>query len=570
MEIRPDKVPVLRLVEQAQEGRIALPQFQRNFVWPREEIADLLLSILKGYFIGTFLLLETDRDHTPFGVRPLAGVGKRPEDLRPERLVLDGQQRLTSLHYVLAAPAIPLRWTRHPYRFFLDLRKALENDDDGLVFSRRADRCGDLLDEETQFERWILPFTEVPRWTEWKDRYEDWLFDRDRDEHRRYREERRNRWNELLGMFRGFQVPVIEIPKVHDGDREGITEVCAIFEKLNSTGIRLSVFDLLTARLYRYGIDLHALWEEAVSEHALLKKFSEGSPADYGVLALRTVALLRRQEVKSRSLIHLGPEGFEDDWRTAVAAMEKALKRVTGTEPGGFGAFDSAWLPYRTMLPVLAAVLVAAERAPRPDQAYRDLGCWYWTSVFLERYAGAVESRTYRDAMDLLRRQEEPDFRPEVFLDVRRLILDNERFQLRTVARVNSIYRGVMSLVALRGARDFENNDGIAFHQLEDHHIFPRAFLRERYGLKKGEKVNTILNRTLITARTNRRISRKAPSEYLAEIFPERERSAILESHFIGPEAQKAMEADDYDAFLEARERSILAELRERLDAARE
>lgn len=569
MEIRPDKVPLLRLVEQAQEGRIALPQFQRNFVWPREDIADLLLSILKGYFIGTFLLLETDRDHSPFAVRPLAGVEKRPEDLRPERLVLDGQQRLTSLHYVLAAPPIPLKYTKHPYRFFLDLRKVLEDEDDGLVFSIRADQCGDYLTEETQFKRWILPFTEVPRWTRWKDKYEDWLFDKDRDEHRRYREERRDRWNQLLNRLTGFQVPIIEIPKVRDADQEGIAEVCAIFEKMNSTGVSLSVFDLLTARLYRHGIDLHALWEEAVSEHALLAEFSGGDPDAYGVLVLRTVALLRRQEVKSKALINLSPDGFEDDWRSAIDAMEKALTRVKAVHPDGFGAFDRAWLPYSTMLPVLAAVLAAAERAPRPDQAYKDIKCWYWGSVFLERYAGAVESKTYRDAMDLIRKQTEPDFRPEVFSDIKRLILDNGQFRLRGVARVNSIYRGVINLIAIHGARDFENNDGISFHDLEDHHIFPRAFLRDRYGLK-GEKVNTILNRTLITARTNRKISRKAPSQYLAEIFPDDQRSAILESHFIGPEAHEAMKSDDYEAFLEARERSILAELRKQLEAAHE
>ena len=87
MDIRPDKLKLLELVEKAQQGKIALPQFQRNFVWPRDDIADLLLSILKGYFIGSFLLLRSDADDTPFAVRPIAGVEIPASHLRPEWLI---------------------------------------------------------------------------------------------------------------------------------------------------------------------------------------------------------------------------------------------------------------------------------------------------------------------------------------------------------------------------------------------------------------------------------------------------------------------------------------------------
>lgn len=121
--------------------------------------------------------------------------------------------------------------------------------------------------------------------------------------------------------------------------------------------------------------------------------------------------------------------------------MEKALMGVKAVHPDGFGAFDRIWLPYSTMLLVLTAVLVVVERAPRPGQAYKDVKCWYWGSVFLERYASAVESKAYRDAMDPIRRQTEPDFRPEVPSDIKRLFLDNGQFRLQGMARVNSVYR---------------------------------------------------------------------------------------------------------------------------------
>jgi hypothetical protein len=125
-----------------------------------------------------------------------------------------------------------------------------------------------------------------------------------------------------------------------------------------------------------------------------------------------------------------------------------------------------------------------------------------------------------------------------------------------------------MNLVAITGAKDFATNDGIPFHELEDHHIFPRAFLRDHYGLK-GDEANTILNRTLIKDSTNRRISRKSPGEYLREVFPPAHREEILRSHLIGPEAQQAMENNNYEAFLTAREKDILNCLKVYLEPAR-
>lgn len=168
-------------------------------------------------------------------------------------------------------------------------------------------------------------------------------------------------WNRAVGVIRQFYVPTIEVPKIKRDDADGIAEVCAIFEKLNSTGVALSVYDLLTARLYRFGVDLHRLWQQAVEDNELLRQFSGGDPDIYSVLVLRTLALIREQGVKSKSLINLRPEGFEKDWQTAVLYIEKALKRATSTSQDGFGAFAQKWLPYSTMMPVLAARVSSLE-----------------------------------------------------------------------------------------------------------------------------------------------------------------------------------------------------------------
>ena len=97
MEITPDKRELIGLVESAYAGRLCLPNFQRDFVWTREEIADLIRSMLRGYFLGSLLLLQCDPKLPPFAPIALRGAKPHTADPQPEHLVLDGQQRLTSL-----------------------------------------------------------------------------------------------------------------------------------------------------------------------------------------------------------------------------------------------------------------------------------------------------------------------------------------------------------------------------------------------------------------------------------------------------------------------------------------
>ncbi|CEP69106.1 Domain of unknown function DUF262 [Moorella glycerini] len=563
MDITPDKKRLLDLVERARSGEIALPEFQRNFVWTRDDVRDLLTSVLKGYFIGSFLLLKVDAESSPFAFRAVAGVEKPRDLLKPDWLILDGQQRLTSLHYAFAAPPLPLKWTKYPYRFFLDLKKISAGDLDVAVFSERADQCGRYLDRAYQFEKLIVPFTELPRWEDWLNDYERWLIERDREHYfNEYFKVRKPVWNSAVEVIRQFYVPTIEIPKVKPDDADGIAEVCAIFEKLNSTGVALSVYDLLTARLYRFGIDLHRLWQEAMEGNELLHQFSGGDPDIYGVLVLRTLALIREQEVKSKFLINLRPEDFAKDWQTAVLYLEKALKRATSTSQDGFGAFVQKWLPYSTMMPVLAALLYRIDRDKLDNRAYRGVKKWYWGSVFLERYAGSVESITLADYRDLVQWFSDPGHKPAVFEQIDRNILHNPNFSLRDTARVNAVYRGVMNLVAIQGAKDFRADDAIEFHALDDHHIFPRVFLASVKDVKGKSKyqnpdINTVLNRTLISQATNRRISRMKPSEYLAKLVPSERKKEIMATHLIDEAALAAMERDDYEGFLEAREKRI-------------
>lgn len=570
MHTTPDNQKLLDLIESARKGKLVLPQFQRNFVWSRDDITALLSSVLQGHFIGSLLLLNTDYDNVPFAVRPLQGVDLNLAGLKPDVMILDGQQRLTSLHYAFAAPNIPLRWSKYPYRFFLDLNQITKGKLDDAISSERAGDCVKMLDREQQFQTKVVPFTEIEHWDNWLFAYEQWLVQNDKDDYfARYFPEEKPTWSKTMDRLKSFQVPTISIPKIHADDQEALAEVCSIFEMINSTGVKLSVYDLLTARLYKDKIDLHHLWEDTVDRYHLLDDYSEGSPDEFGVYVLRTIGLMRGLDVKSKSLINLSKVDFEKDWKKAVEYMEKALTRMTSSGTDGFGAFDRKWMPYLTMVSPLAAMLYAIDKLKFGHKAYHWIQRWYWSSVFRERFAGAVESNIYRDYQDFLKSMSDPEFEADALQQARVSIVENPGFSLKNVSRLNSQYRGVICLIAQRGAKDFAKDDSIEFHTLEDHHIFPAAYLGKLRGPDgkpyPSDRINCVVNRTLIADKTNKIISKSNPSRYLEDVLPAEGASAILSSHYIDAEAKSAMQADNYEAFLDAREHTLIAEMINRI-----
>lgn len=580
MDIIPDKRKVVGLVEQAHEGKICLPNFQRDFVWTREEVADLVRSIVRRYFIGSLLLLRCDPALPPFAPVFLRGSKPEYQEPRPELLILDGQQRLSSLIYALTAPDLSLKDSSQRRWFFVNLDLLLEDpESDEIVFDRAKRELRGLDTRETQYEQHILPCTQLLRsqlFYEWRDGFEDWLRAADPDQLDTYRKQWRDRWTEAVTNFQNFEVPLVELPRVEDSDSEAIGRVCAIFEKLNSTGVELSVYDLLTARLYRSGIKLHDLWDEASAKHPILRAWSGGKADQYkfGVLVLRTLALLRGLDPKPRILIDLSPDNFEADWRRAAAAIERALELITHVGPDGFGVFNGKWLPGFGLVPVLAALRAELETNKLGEEARADLRRWYWCNVFMERYSSAVESKSRKDYAEMTAHWFDGAPPPAV-LDEARDWIGAPGYRIRgSASYASAVYSGVFCLLALRGARDWRRREAIQLQELQDHHIFPQAYLK-RHGLSRNAEINTIANRTLISNETNGKISDKAPATYIndPEIFPSGTGGALVAPHFMDPailtlmnEGTETLTNDKavelYDRFVRAREQEIIAEIR--------
>lgn len=153
---------LLRIIENARRAKVVIPDFQRSFVWERDGIQDLLTSILRGYFMGMFLMLDTPSENAMFPFRPVEGVKIQSHRQATVRLVLDGQQRITSLFYALYEPDIPLQRAKYPHRFYLRLESILENDLESAVVgvSERDTKHKAELDQLVDTHK-ALPFSRL-------------------------------------------------------------------------------------------------------------------------------------------------------------------------------------------------------------------------------------------------------------------------------------------------------------------------------------------------------------------------------------------------------------------------
>ena len=455
MEITPDKRNLVLLVEQAHKGTLCLPNFQRDFVWKREEVADLIRSVLRGYFVGSLLLLRSDPSNPPFAPVFLRGAVPEYSKPRAEFLVLDGQQRLSSLMYALTAPDLSLKDSSQRRWYFVDLRKWLEDpEDDDVVFDRSKRELRGLDNALTQFKSsdsctaLPTPRRSISGGMDSKTGYAN----RPRTP-RRVSSVLADAWTALRRTSPDSRSRSSSARRWMS-DPDSIGRVCAIFEKLNSTGVQLSVYDLLTARLYRSNIQLHDLWTQSCADHPLLAAWSKGKADEhkFGVLVLRTLALLRGLDPKPRILIDLSPEGFVGDWKRASAAVERALALISMVGPDGFGVFAEKWLPGFGLIPILAALRARLEEGKLGEAERAQLRRWYWSNVFLERYSSSVESKSRKDYQEMTKHWFEKGPEPEVFSEARAYI-GAPQFRVRNSATTRAPFTAESSASSLLATR---------------------------------------------------------------------------------------------------------------------
>ena len=277
-----EKEGLEELLREAAIGNSQLPEFQRGWVWADRNIAGLIASISLGYPVGTVMMLKTGGS-VKFKERPVEGV-KLDRSVKAERLILDGQQRITSLYRALihqeAIETFDIRKKAIKGWFYIDIDAALKDEEnreetikllteDKKLRTFGGESDGDYSTPESEYAARMFPLNKVYDWHDWYQEYmQYWEYDKEASKiFLKFQ-------SEILDKFNKYQIPVIELPSDTAKDA-----VCQVFEKVNTGGVTLTVFELLTATFAADEYDLRSDWDAKkkalnVPEHRVIKDFS--------------------------------------------------------------------------------------------------------------------------------------------------------------------------------------------------------------------------------------------------------------------------------------------------------
>jgi len=576
ISFRSNDIRLTDVVKDARERKIQLPDFQRSFVWDDDHIKGLLTSISLSYPVGAFMLLQSGNTDINFKSRALEGLSN-DNIPSPEYLILDGQQRLTALIQALS-PDHPVntktvqnkpiqRW------YYIDVINSLNPNFDReeaviglpdykMVKNFRGEVIEDYSSPEREYAACLFPFSRLLDFSSWRRGFNEyWNHDSKKSKLIDDFEA------EIIRKFTDYLIPVITLGK--ETPKEA---VCQVFEKVNTGGVSLTIFELMTATFAADDFRLREDWEkkkQVFSQHEVIKKI-ENTDFLQAVSLTNTGERRKRDLQNGLSLDKAHPVGCKradilkkmtladyKQWEGPIAeGYVKAAKLLNIQK---FFSFRD--LPYRTQITPLAAVLAVigndADRGAVRDKLFR----WYWCGVLGELYGSAIESRFAKDFVEL---QEWIQGGPEPSTIRDANFVPDRLLTLRT--RNSAAYKGIATLLLRENALDFISGEPIDitsyfFEKIDIHHIFPEEWCK-RQGIS-SDLYNSIINKTPLSARTNRIIQGHAPSKYLERIqkhagYDTQKMDAVLRSHVIDP---ILLRSDDFTGFFEARKEAILTRI---------
>ena len=566
------------LLKMVEDGRAQLPDFQRSWVWDDTKICKLIESITSGFPMGAAMFLANGSEHIRFKYRKFEGVESTTE-IPPEWLVLDGQQRLTTLFQVLKSKKATItrletnRDKTIKRFYYLDIRKCLDPNADRLdavvsVSEKKQLTTDigrivtlDLSTPEKEYENLMFPLNitfSTPDVMNWMMQLHSY----------------HNNQPDIIALFQEFftkvlmsiqayTMPVIQLDK--ETPKEA---VCQIFENVNTGGVPLTVFELVTATFAADGHELRKDWEGVKALFAskvngeLLKDITGAN-----FLAAMTLLVSYYKRVASG-----------DDERVAVTCKKRDVlklelddyKKHHDALVQGFcdaanflvhqGIYRSRDLPYSSQLIPLAAIFAYDNEngkllnlGPNKDL----LSQWYWCGVMGELYGGANEARFALDIQGVFRWMKGGDMPDTVY---RSNIQPTRLLTMQT--RNSAAYKGIMALILQDSPLDFMtgNHMAVASYIDEDadiHHIFPATYC-EKMNLPKN-KWNSVINKTPIYASSNRSIGGHAPSIYIGTMANKGLNPAKIEEAITSHKINYGyLSTDKFDAFFIDRAKQLL------------
>lgn len=528
-----------RIVPGIDEGKIALPEFQRDFDWDQERIVSLLTSVARRWPVGTLLIIESEKvADLPWGRRSFDSA---PLLSSPNILVLDGQQRLTSLYHAIKDVSNDV--------YYCNIRRVAERgelDDDDIISMKRHKFEKEYPDTSAEATNGLIKISRLffdDRWDEWL-RYID---DANRGEMIRVR------GGSLAGLTeRSYSIPAIRL----EGEVP-LTVVAKIFETTNRRPLRLDAFDLMVARLYPKDFNLREKWQEAQAKY--------GFPDRMALEALQVIALREHiggargvNGIRQSDVLELDADVVIGAWDKSVAALDEAIRFMAER----CGAVRPNLIPSATMrIPLADALWDGAGDSSWGKRLRR----WFWSSVVGQTYAQGANTQAVTDARALRAWRTNPDQPPTDIAsldspDSLNEVLGSLTEALGDTRRRNQMLTlGVLCLVISRDARDWMKDRRISDPEVTDqidvHHVFASNYVKTSWA----EEANVVANFTPLFASTNRAIRSDHPKNVLGNKDIS---NSNVWTHRI---PREAFTDEKWHAFIEGRIEMLIEAFREEL-----
>jgi len=560
---------VEELVGMIERGELRLPEMQRRYVWRSTRVRDLLDSLYRGYPSGAILLWDTDE------AVPLQGfaIEQQGNPYHSTRLLLDGQQRLTSLSAVIRGVPVSVRGRKRPIEILFNLEHpeqlaiVTEVDEDGDGDEDDDDLKEDEVDSnedelQKRFDRMTFvvatrQLEQLPQWVKVTDVFKD---DSDAPFLRRagvtgFEDPRYNKYSQRLARLRGirkymYRMDVLERKLSYD-------EVTEIFVRVNSLGAKLRSSDLALAQIT-------AKWKGAlkVFQDFQTQCEKDGFDLDLGIYLKNLVAFATGQSrfltVGSQSV-----ETLKRAWLESRQGMEYALNFLRSNV-----RIDTPALLSSPFILVALGYYGHKRQYQIPAKESERLRHWVLVANAKGRYSrGSTETLLDQDLAVLREGGGADEMIDRLRLQVGRLDVAPEELEGRN--QRSALFKTMFLAFRAAGAKDWHSNLAIdldhkgASHRLQFHHVFPKAILKDSYTRREADD---IANLSFISGRTNRKIPEKEPANYFPSLIEESGKSAF-DAQCI-PLDPALLTISSYRAFLAERRKVIARRLNEFLGAA--
>lgn len=547
---------VEELVAMIARGELRLPEMQRRYVWRASRVRDLLDSLYRGYPSGTILLWETDDDV------PLQEFSVKQEEnvYQTMRLLLDGQQRLTSLSAVIRGEPVKVKGRKRPVEilfnlehpeelaFVTEVEEGFQGPDDEL-----SDDAVDSSEDELQRRFDNLAFVvgtrklaSRPHWVRVTDVFKS---DSDGEFLKRagvtsFDDPRYVKYTQRLMRLRGirkyvYRMDILERSMSYD-------EVTEIFVRVNSLGAKLRSSDLALAQItakWRGSLETFQAFQAQCSK--------AGFELELGIHLKNLVAFATGQS-RFKTVGRLPVDELKEAWEQSVEGMEFALNFMASN-----AKIDSPALLASPFL-LITVAYYGHERGYNlsADEA-EHLRRWVLLANAKGRYSrGATETMLDQDLATIRAKSGVEALIDRLRLQVGRLDVTPEELEGRN--QRSALFKTMFLAFREAGAQDWTSKLKIALnhrgasHSLQFHHVFPKSVLRGRYT---NAEINDVANLVFLAGRTNRQISNKEPAEYLPKILAEAG-PQTFEVQAV-PTDQELLSVEAYRSFLRERRKRI-------------